>query len=137
MDYWKCPNCGREFSKKGQFHSCVLFSVADHFKDKPIKLKKIFELLRQEVEKFGKVRIDSVKTTINFGGKSQFSVIFVMRESLKLDFLLDKKIENSRFSKVRGPTNNYYTYTIKLENLKDIDNQLINWLKESYILRNK
>jgi hypothetical protein len=137
MAFWKCPKCGREFSKKEQFHSCVSISIEDHFKHKSPELRKIFEVIRNKVEKFGIMRIDAVKTSINFGGKSQFCVIFVSQEKLKLEFLLNRRIEDSRFLKVRGPTNNYYTYTIILKNRKDVDDHLINWLKESYDLRNK
>ena len=66
--YWRCPKCGREFSKKNQFHSCVSVSIDEHFKNKPPKLKEIFDYLRENVKKFGQIRIDAVKTAINLGG---------------------------------------------------------------------
>ena len=135
MNFWKCPNCGREFSKKGQFHSCVSISVYDHFKNRPDKLREIFELLKKEIEKFGQVRIDAVKTSINFGGKSQFGVIFVLKDNLTLDFVMERKIDSPRFFKTRGPTNNYYTYTIKLKNKKDINLDLIDIIIDNNYLR--
>ena len=135
-DFWKCPKCGREFSKKNQWHSCVLFSVEDHFKNKAQKLKKIFDFVQREIKKFGEIRIDAVKTSINFGGKSHFCVIFVLKNYLKLEFVLNKRIKNSRIIRVRGPTNKLFTYTIRLEKLEDVDEILINWLRESYNMRN-
>jgi len=50
---------------------------------------------------------------------------------------LNRIIEDPRFLKVRGPTNGYYTYTIILNDIKEVDDQLVIWLKESYDLRNK
>jgi len=137
MNFWKCPTCGREFSKTEQFHSCVSILIEDHFKNKSPELRKIFEVLRDKMEEFGVIRIDAVQTTINFGGKSQFCVIYALQKFLKLEFVLERKIEDPRFLKIRGPTNRYYTYTIKLKTRKDIDYLLIKWLKESYNLRNK
>ncbi|MFX1324690.1 MAG: DUF5655 domain-containing protein [Promethearchaeota archaeon] len=137
MEYWKCPKCGRQFSKKGQFHSCAIIPIEDHFKNKPKKLSAIFKTLKEKIDSFGDIRIDAVPTSINFGGKSHFAVVFVLKDSLKLEFLLGRKINNSRISKIRGPTYNYYTYTIYLKSYEDINDQLLRWLKESYYLRNK
>lgn len=136
-DFWKCPKCEREFSKKNQFHSCVSISITEHFKNKLPLLETIFNALRKKVEEFGQIRIDAVNTSINFGGKSQFSTLYVLEESIKLDFVLKKRIQSPRMIRVRGPTNNYYTYTIKLKDLSDVDEELLGWLYESYNLRNK
>ena len=84
MQFWRCPKCGREFSKKNQFHSCVLISVEEHFKDVDPKLKEIFDFLRTGIEKFGQIRIDVVKTSINIGGKSHFSTAYILKKSIKL-----------------------------------------------------
>jgi len=100
-------------------------------------LETIFNALQKKVEEFGQIRIDAVNTSINFGGKSQFSTLYVLEESIKLDFVLKKRIQSPRMIRVRGPTNNYYTYTIKLKDLSDVDEELLGWLYESYNLRNK
>ena len=135
--FWKCPKCEREFSKKDQWHSCVSISTNEHFKNKPPILEEIFNSLREKVEEFGQIRIDAVKTSINIGGKSHFSTVYILKNSIKLDFVLNKKIDSPRMIRVRGPTNNYYTYTIKLRELTEIDKELIGWLRDSYNLRNK
>jgi hypothetical protein len=136
MNFWKCPKCKREFLKKNQWHSCVSISIDKHFNNRPPILRKVFNVLQEEVEKFGQVRIDPVQTSINIGGKFHCISIFVLKESLKLDFLLKKRIQSPRFIRIRGPTNNYYTYTLKLKHLNDINEELIVWLRESYNLRN-
>ncbi len=137
MNFWKCPKCEREFSKRNQWHSCVLISINEHFEGKAPLLKKIYNVLQKEVVKFGYIRIDSVKTSINIGGKSHFLSLFVLKESLKIDFILKRRIQNPRFTRVRGPTSHYFTYTLKLKDLTDINDELISWLRESYNLRNK
>ncbi len=55
MALWRCPNCGREFARSGQSHSCVKYSVEDHFRGKPAELKKMFDLLVRELELSGPV----------------------------------------------------------------------------------
>lgn len=136
-DFWKCPKCEREFSKKNQFHSCVSIPITEHFKNKLPLLEAIFNVLREKVEVFGQIRIDAVKTSINFGGKSQFSTLYVLEESIKLDFVLKRRIQSPRMIRVRGPTNDYFTYTLKLKSLSDVNVELIEWLRESFNLRNK
>lgn len=136
-NFWICPKCERKFSKKNQWHSCVSISVNEHFKNKYPILKEIFYSLQKEIEKFGQIRIDAVKTSINIGGKSQFISIFVLKDSIKIDFIIKRRIQSPRFIRVRGPTNNYYTYTLKLKRLTDINDELKEWLQESYNLRNK
>jgi len=137
MIYWKCPNCGREFIKQNQFHPCVSISIDEHFKKKPPILKDTFNSLREKIKEFGQIRIDAVKTAINIGGKSHFSTVYVLKESIKLDFVLDRRINSPRIIRVRGPTNNYFTYTIKIKKFPDVDDELISWLRASYNLRNK
>lgn len=100
-------------------------------------LKNIFNSLREKIEEFGQIRVDAVKTSINFGGKSQFSTLYIFKEGIKLDFVLDRGIHSPRITRIRGPTNNYFTHTLKLKNLSDVDEELIEWLRESYNLRNK
>ncbi|MFX1569288.1 MAG: DUF5655 domain-containing protein [Promethearchaeota archaeon] len=137
MIFWKCPKCKREFSKRNQWHSCVSISINEHFEGKAPLQKKIYNVLQKEIEKFGQIRIDAVQTSINIGGKYHFLSLFVLKESLKIDFILERRIQNPRFTRIRGPTNGYFTYTLKLNDLTDVNNELINWLRESYNIRNK
>jgi hypothetical protein len=110
--------------------------INKHFQNKAPILKDIFNSLREKIEEFGQIRVDAVKTTINFGGKSQFSVLYVLKKKIKLEFVLNKKVYSPRIVRIRGPTNNYYTHTIELKEMSDVDQELIEWLRESYNLRN-
>ena len=127
-NFWKCPKCEREFSKKNQWHSCVSISINKHFMNKPPILEAIFNSLREKVEEFGQIRINAVKTSINIGGKSHFSTLYILGESIKLDFLLKRRIQSPRMIRVRGPTNNYYTYTfVSTDNNNDPIKYIIDW----------
>ena len=63
---WTCTNCGRKFAKKNQWHSCQARGVDDHFRGKPPQLKETFELLLTRMREFGPLRVDAVKSSINF-----------------------------------------------------------------------
>lgn len=125
------------FFKKNQFHSCVSISIENHFKNKPSNLIRILSVLRKNIEKFGQIRIDAVKTEINFEGKSHFAVLKVLKDILRLEFVLNRKIKTPLLIRIKGPTSEYYTYVIKLKDLSDINKELLEWLRESYLLRNK
>src|SRR3989337_1877277 len=115
--FWKCPNCGRYFRKKGQMHSCVSVSVEEHFKNKPAKLRSIFDLILRELGKNGTVRVDAVKSGINFAGESHFGGVQVLKDNISLGFLLDRKVENPRIRRVQKITETTYVHTVNLREL--------------------
>jgi hypothetical protein len=131
--FWKCPRCGRQFLRKGQVHSCVFFPIDYHFDNKPAKLKKIFDLVLQELRKNGPLRVDAVKSGINLAGKSHFGEVHVLRDRLNLGFVMSRKIDNPRIRRVQKITDRTYFHTVNLKELSDIDAQLLNWLKEAYL----
>ncbi len=72
---WRCPNCGRKFSNKRQWHSCLSRPLQKHFEGKPLSLKVMFDHLVERLRMFGPVRLDAVKTSINIAGKSHFAIV--------------------------------------------------------------
>jgi uncharacterized C2H2 Zn-finger protein len=137
-DLWKCPRCGRSFKNKNQWHSCVSYSVADHFQEKPIQLMETFDYLISKIKQFGPLRVDAVKTGINLAAKSHFAMVFVQKDDLKLDFLSDRKLVDDRIvrtQKLDTGSRVYVNHMIKLKEKRDVDPQLLSWLKRSHFLK--
>ncbi len=132
---WECPKCGREFSREGQWHSCGTYAIDYHFKEKPDYLRQTFDYLIAKLRESVPLRIDSVKTAINLGATAHFGMIYVQKNSIKLEFLLDRKINDDRILKCKKVAEDTYFYVIKLRNKDTIDEQLISWLKRAYFLK--
>ncbi len=130
--YWKCPKCGRRFSKSKQTHSCVKLTLDYHFRKKP-KLKKLFSSLVRRTKKFGPVRVEVVKSAINLGAKYHFAMIYVRKNGFQVEFGLREKIKSKRFLHTRK-MGYFYIYYVKVSKKEDIDTELLDWLKQSYKL---
>ena len=86
------PELRREFAKRNQ-HSCLAHTVEDHFRGKDLQLRITYEVLVSKLREFGPLRIDAVKTSINFISKHHFGGMRVQKQSLRLGFISDEKIE--------------------------------------------
>jgi hypothetical protein len=107
--------------------------VDDHFKNKPEKLRRTFDLILRDLEKIGSVRVDAVKSGINLAGKSHFGGVHVLKDSISVGFLLNRKVVNLRISKVQKITYKIYAHTVNLREPSDVDAELLNWLKEAFL----
>jgi hypothetical protein len=110
-------------------------TVDDLLENKPKIVERTLKKLIKEAKRLGDVNIDVVKTGINLGARSHFGMIFVLKSGVKLEFVLDREIDDRRFTKVwPEPMSGKYAYRVKLTEERDVDKQLLGWLKESYKL---
>ena len=132
---WRCSKCGRRFTKRNQWHSCVSYSVDDHFQGKPAALRETFDFLTARVRKVGPFRIDAVKSSINIVGKYHFAAVHVLRSSLTLGFLLNRRLNDTRIVRVEEVGTKKYLHIVRLAHRKDVDARIAKWMKEAYALR--
>lgn len=132
---WVCPKCKRGFANKNQRHSCVKHSIDDLFEGKPLAIRQVFDLLLTRIKKFGPVRIDAVKTSVNFGGKSHFAAVWPLRNSLNVEFLLDREVKDFPVYKTQKSGATMYTHFMKVISKREVSARLLGWLREGYELR--
>ncbi len=132
---WKCPKCGRSFAKKNQWHSCQTAPVDTHFKDKDPNVRKIYDSLVKELEKFGRFRADAVKSSINLINKYHFGSVTVQEKALRLGFVSDEKARSARIVQTQELGPNRVGHSVKLESPDDVDEQLLGWLHRAYELQ--
>ena len=75
-------------------------SIESHFKQKPPELKRTFYYLIAHMKKFGPLRVDAVKSSINLIAKHHFGGITAQKETLRLGFLLDRPVKHPRIMRV-------------------------------------
>ena len=133
---WKCPNCGRAFAKKNQWHSCRVHTVAEHFRGKPAELKKTFDLLVARLRELGPLRVDAVQSTIHFfASKFCFGGVFVRKDHVRLSFLCDEPIRDGRILRTVRVGPRRVGHSVKLASPGDVDERLMRWLTKAYQLQ--
>lgn len=134
---WTCPKCHREFAKQNQQHSCVSYPLANHFKNKDYA-KKLFSCLKQQIaKKIGPVKIESLPCCIHMVSHYTFGAVWALRDRIRIDFRTDYKISTKKPHKMIRISPNRFLYYFDLKNTKDIDAELLGWMKQSYGLHEK
>lgn len=132
---WACPQCGRQFAKRNQWHSCLAYDVDDHFAGKDPRLREIFDLLVAEMEQFGPLRIDAIKRNINLIARHHLGGVEVQQKALRLGFLHDEPLESERIVRVTRLGPHRVGHTVKLHSPDDVDDELLGWLRKAYELQ--
>ncbi len=131
---WTCPDCKRNFLNKPAEHTCRNYSIDEHFKGKNIKLKSIFDLLISKLDNLENLKIEAVKNTILLKNRIIFTSLTILKNSITVKFLLETYEEVFPVYKIDKATKTKFCHYIKLEEIDDVNEQLINWIKESYSL---
>lgn len=129
---WSCPKCGRQFEREGQAHSCRLFPIEQHFEGKQ-ESKLLYEKFKQAVKKqVGSFKTESLECCIHFVSTFTFAAIKILKDKIRVDFSLRRKIKTKRPNQFLQMSANRYLYFIDIGVDDEIDVELIEWIKEAH-----
>lgn len=119
-------------SKKA--HSPNEDMVSNQYRGKE-SLHPIYQKLVENIQKFGSdVNVVPKKTEVSLDKTRKFAVI---RPSTKTRIDLGLKLKDKPFTdrlESSGPFGTMCTHRVKLTDIKDIDKELLGWIKEAYNL---
>jgi hypothetical protein len=128
---WTCPECGRQFERTGQTHSCRLFPVALHFKGKP-EGKLLYNKFKAAVKKqTGPFKTESLECCIHFVSTFTFAAVRIFKDKIRVDFGLSRRLKDKRFYKIVQLSANRYLYYADIFDEDDIDKELMQWILEA------
>lgn len=131
---WKCPKCKREFKNKNQSHSCVAFPIEKHLKGKELATE-LFEYLKKEIKKnIGPLKIESLPCCIHLVSNYTFGAVWALKDRIRIDFRLNHKIKSKNLWKEIQISKNRYLYYFDIKSKKEINKELVGWIKEAYNL---
>lgn len=133
---WQCPKCKREFSKNNQSHSCVVYPIEKHFQNKDYSKKLFKELVNQIEKNIGGVKIESLPCCIHLVSGYTFSGVWLLEDRVRLDFRVPYNIESKRIINKEELSINRKLYYLEIVEEKDIDDELLGWIRDSYFLQN-
>jgi F0F1-type ATP synthase delta subunit len=111
------------------------YTEADHLKDKEPVVTAIYEKLIQEIQKFGNLKIEPKKTSIHLGNRFGFAGVYTRKNYINIELHLKNKLTSKRVSKVEQASPNRFHHTIKVSTPKEVNKELLGWLKEAYELK--
>ena len=116
-------------SDEGQYSE---YSLDYHFGGKRINMKPLFDELIQKLRKdldfefkIGKAYIGLLRTLV-------FGALRIQTKKIIVEFVARKVIKSNRIKKVIQCGKQRWAYFVDIKESRDIDEQLINWIKQSY-----
>lgn len=106
--------------------------VIDQYKGKE-NLKPIYEKLLKEISKLGEdIEVAPKKAAVSFRRKRQFALVQPTTKT-RIDLGLKiKDKENGGRLESSGPFGTMCTHRVRLENQKEVDKEVLAWIKEAY-----
>lgn len=132
---WTCPKCGRIFKSTNQLHSCKKIPLERHFEGKE-KAKEIFDhLVNQINSEIGKCKIVSIPCCVHLFGKYDFLAALPKKDRLEIRFALDQKLDSPRLKVCVPMSAKVFKNCFDICSKKEIDKEFIDWIKQSYHLK--
>ena len=130
---WMCPNCGRNFTRKNQSHSCELYSLKEHHFNKGTPLTiQLYNRFISLFKKFEPITIESLKNIIAIKKSSQFLTIQIQKMALKIIFRSHTLLSSPRLTTIVNQDQMHY-YQFKIQKIDEIDEELSNWMYQAYM----
>ena len=132
---WKCPYCSKSYAHKNQSHSCEVHTVEELLNGKYEEIKELYNLLVKFLSRLGNVKINVNGTSIHFSNAGHFAAVQIKQNKLRFNFVTDEEILSERFVKFNKFSRNRMDYVIEIFNEKDLDEELLEWLRHAYKLK--
>jgi len=132
---WKCPKCERAFARNKQSHSCTVYPLENHFKNKEAIAQPLFERLLQTLKPIGKVTVESLPCCIHLVNPTEpytFAGVYALKDRIRIHLVLTREIKDPRISASTKMSTNRYLYSIELRTNKEIDKEIVDWFTEAY-----
>ena len=130
---WTCPKCNRKFKSPNQSHSCGTFIINTVFEKYPIEIYNLFEMIYAELKTFGNMQVRPVKNGVMFSVHSTFLALKPHSKYLAIEFYCKKKYDEFPIEKCVQVSKIGFAHIMRVQEVSEIDTQLFEWLKESYL----
>lgn len=109
-------------------------TIESHFENKVAGVRAVYDHLLRSLRQFGDVHEAPKQTSIHLDNKSGFAGVYTRKNYILLHFRTDYKIDDPRITKIEQHSARRFLHTVKLENVSDVDEQLLGWLKDAHCL---
>ena len=135
MPVWVCPECGRQFAKRNQGHECApAMDLEEYFATGPPFERPIYEAIMAGLADVGPIHVEPVSVGIFLKRARGFSELRPMTRWVAVSFTLQRTVRSHRIArKVYESGANRY-HVVNVRSADEVDEELLDWLRESYLL---
>ena len=109
-------------------------TVTEHFEDRGPEVKAIYAAILKAAKVLGPVTEEPKKTSIHLVRKSAFAGIATRKTALILTLKSATDLKSPRILKREQASANRWHLETKLETAKEVDREIVGWLKKAYDL---
>jgi hypothetical protein len=131
---WKCPDCGRSFANRNQFHFCSKVRLEDHFAGREPQVVATFRALLAAAERSGPVKVLPEKTRIAFQVRMSFAAFTLRRRWVDGHVVLARRLDSPRFRRVDVISPRNQVHVFRLLGPAEVDAEVESWLAEAYLV---
>ena len=131
-DLWTCPDCGRRFANRNQWHSCIEMALEEHLADKSELAVDLYGAFETAVRDCGEFRIHPQKTRVAFIASMTFAGARLAQRWIDVSFIVPTPISDERIRTIEmyGPTS--FLHSIRISQPESIDADVRSWLCEAH-----
>jgi Domain of unknown function (DUF5655) len=130
---WVCPTCHRKFARTRQSHECApAMTLDEYFSTGPERERPIFDAVLGYLETLGPIHVEPVSVGIFLKSTGSFVELRPKTKWVAMSFPLPYRLDDSRIArKMKGSGPKTY-HVVNLREAADLDDQVKEWLAESY-----
>ena len=130
---WVCPKCHRKFARTRQSHECApAMTLDEYFSTGPERERPIFDAVFGYLETLGPIHVEPVSVGIFLKSTGGFVELRPMTKWVAMSFPLPYTLDHPRIArKMKGSGPKTY-HVVNLREPADLDDQVKEWLAESY-----
>ncbi len=132
MQPWSCPACGREFARQRSHVCAPALSIGQYFAARPDVEREIFEKVREHLVSLGPVIVEPVNVGIFVKGQRNFVELRPKAKSVALSFALNRLVQHPRIARTVKTKTSRTCHGLNITSPADVDQQVLDWLTESY-----
>lgn len=134
MAQWSCQDCGRRFGRANQSHVCEPgLTVKEYLDRQPAELRPVYKAVLKQLSKLGPLDIDPVSVGIMIKRARTFCELRPKRNAVELSFKLSQPLSDPRIRKTINSSTHRQAHFVLLRSPRDVDEQIVEWLAESYL----
>ena len=133
MPAWVCPDCRRQFARKGQGHECApAMSIEEYFSTGPPFERPIFDAVMAGLDGIGPIHVEPVSVGIFLKRARRFCELRPMTKWVAASFALERTLTSGRLSRKVYDGGRYKWHVVNVRTADEVDDELVGWLAEAY-----
>jgi len=127
---WKCPTCGRRFTRPNQRHACGTGDKKDVLRNRPDALVELYGTIEKFAKSLGRVELVSRERYVLLRSIRIFTDLVIMTDAVRIAIHLRRRVSHPIFFKVAANAHGW-THVAKLKTEADWS-EVKDLVKEAY-----